>query len=61
MSKDAIQRLSKYQADIKSKLDSEVPAKHLNRVESYKAFLTKEYKMVTKKIDDLKMSGSDKK
>lgn len=61
MSKEAIQRLTKYQADIKSKLDSEVPSKHAHRVDSYKAFLNKELKMVTKKIDDLKMSAGDKK
>lgn len=60
MNKDKIVSLSKYLEDIKSKLASEVPSKHKNRVSQYKAFLTKEVDLTTKKIDNLKLQTNGK-
>jgi hypothetical protein len=61
MSKEVIQRLSRYQADVKSRIDSkDLPAKHKNREPQYRQFLEREYKTVTAKIEALKMSGDKK-
>jgi hypothetical protein len=61
MSKEAIQKLTKYQGDIKSKLESkDLPAKHVNREKNYRQFLEREYKSVSAKIEALRMAGDKK-
>jgi hypothetical protein len=62
MSKEAVLKLTKYQNDLKSRLESkDLPAKHKNREASYRQFLARELDSVTKKVDFLKVNGSDKK
>jgi hypothetical protein len=57
MSKDTLLRYQKYQAEIKEKLTNKVPSKHSSHPETYKAFLTKELRDVTSKIEALKLEG----
>lgn len=58
MTKEKIISLTKYQAQLKDKLSSTtVPTKHVNRVASYKRFLTSELEAVTKQLDAAKMEG----
>jgi hypothetical protein len=61
MSKEAIQKLTKYQNDVKSKLESkDLPAKHVKREKNYRQFLERELKTVSNKIEALRMAGDKK-
>ncbi len=62
MSKEKIQRLSKYANDIKSKLSDKVlPEKQKNRPAQYKQFLERELSTVSAQIESMKMSVTEKK
>lgn len=62
MSKELVQRLSKYADSVKSKLaDSNLPAKQKSRPAQYKQFLERELQSVSSKIESLKMSDTGKK
>lgn len=62
MSKEALQKLVKYQGELKNKMDSkDLPAKHVNREASYRQFLAREFEAVSKKVEFLKMNDSSKK
>ena len=54
MSKEKLEKLIKYSQDVKSKLESETPKKHVGHPVEYRAFLERELKMVNKKIAALK-------
>lgn len=57
MSKEKLTSLVKYQDQLKSKLEAkELPAKHVNSEATYKAFLSNELRLVTSKIESLKMT-----
>lgn len=51
MNKELITRLVKYAEDIKGKLLSGVPAKHLANPETYRRYLENELRLVTSNID----------
>lgn len=55
MNKEKLSKLEKYLAHIKERLESPVPAKHIQRPESLKFFLEKELMVTTKKIEDMKL------
>lgn len=59
MSKEKLNNLVKYQADIKNKMEAaELPAKHVQGDgKTYRAFLANELRLVTSKIESLKMGG----
>lgn len=52
---DKILSLEKYVEDMKTRLASPVPAKHAHRPEIFRAWLAREIKMHTTKIEDLKL------
>lgn len=54
MNKEKLVNLLKYSEDLKNKLSSPVPAKHINHPESYKLFLKNEIRLADKKITSLK-------
>lgn len=56
MTKEKLQSLQKYSDDIRAKLKSAVPSKHVNRQEEYKAFLTRELRLVEAKIHEEKQA-----
>lgn len=58
MSKEKLISLTKYQSDLKNKADSkEIPTKHINRERQYRDFLSNELRIVTAKIETMKMVG----
>lgn len=59
MSTEKLSSLTKYANEIKSKLSSEIPPKHKNRVEAYLNYLKRELAAVTTKLDALKLSSSE--
>ena len=62
MSKEKVQKLTKYVSDLNNRLSSTtLPAKQVNRPDSYKQFLQKEIKMASVKLESLKMSEPAKK
>lgn len=60
MKKDKIIALTKYLNDLKSRQTSDVPKKHEQRVESYKAFLSREIRVVSDAIDRLRLVDESK-
>ena len=58
MTKEKLISLNKYAQELKNKLTSAVPAKHKNRPQSYKNFLTHELKMVNSKIEEAKLEAA---
>jgi hypothetical protein len=59
MSKEQLQRLTKYSSDIKNKLaDTNLPEKQKKRPVQYRQFLERELSAVTSKIDALKISAT---
>lgn len=61
MSKEKLISITKYANEIKNKLSDVVPSKHKNHANQYKAFLEKELKAANAKVENLKLSGADKK
>lgn len=58
MSKEKLQRLSKYADSIKTKLgETRLPEKQKNRPAQYKQFLERELSTVTAQIESMKMAG----
>lgn len=57
MNKDKMARLTKYQASLKDRQTSPVPAKHVSHPATYKQFLERELATVTKQLDEAKMEG----
>lgn len=54
MTNEKIKSLTKLVQDLKAKQASPVPPKHANRVESYKAFLSREIRLAQAKLDSEK-------
>jgi hypothetical protein len=62
MSKEKLQRLTKYADSLKNRLaEKTLPEKQKNRPIQYKQFLERELSTVTSQIESIKMSGADKK
>lgn len=58
MSKEVVQKLTKYQDSVKARLETkDLSDKQKNRPRQYREFLEKELKTVTTKIESLKMVG----
>jgi hypothetical protein len=57
MTKAKLESLTKYLVDLKNKLTSPIPAKHVNSPETYKAFLKHEIEMVEAKLEAAKLEG----
>lgn len=57
MTKEKLASLNKYAQDLKNKLSSPVPAKHKNRPQSYKNFLTHELSLVNSKLEAAKLEA----
>lgn len=54
--KDKLINLIKYQTDLQDRIGSKiVPIKHINRVKEYKAFLANELRLVTAKIEKIRL------
>lgn len=60
MTSEKLQSLTRYVSDLRSKLTSPTPEKWKHSPDSYKAFLERELKFTEKKINDAKISGTDK-
>lgn len=62
MNKDKIKKLLKYQAKVKEQLGSNIPDKHRDRPDAYKAFLQRELETVTRSIVNISQTsvGGDK-
>lgn len=59
MTKEKIASLTKYQTQLRDKLsDKTIPAKHINRPENYKKFLTNELRLVTLTIEAANMAAA---
>jgi len=57
MANEKLQSLTKYAADLQSKLQSkDVPVKQKNRERQYREFLAKDLKMTMAKIDSIRLS-----
>jgi len=56
MSKEKLISATKYVESLKNKLADGVPAKHRTRAAQYKAFLEKELKAASTKIENLKIT-----
>ena len=62
MSKEKVQKLTKYVNDLNNRLsNTTLPAKQVNRPDSYKQFLQNEIKAASAKLETLKMSEPAKK
>lgn len=62
MSKELLQKHTKYAESLRSRLsDKTLPEKHKNRPVEYKQFLERELQAVTSKIEFLRTGVSDKK
>lgn len=57
---DKATALTKYASELKNKLESPVPSKHVARPEAYKQFLQRELETVSKKLDSMKLEGVKK-
>lgn len=55
MTKDKLNKLIKYQSELKDKLTNPIPEKHKDNPASYKAFLNNELRLVTSKIEQGKL------
>lgn len=55
MSKEKLAKLIRYSEDLKNRLSSPVPEKHVRHPETYKRFLEREIATTSAKIDDLKL------
>lgn len=56
LQKEQLQKMVKFQALLKSRLESPLPKKHLHREKSFKAFLKKDLEAVTTKINEFKLA-----
>lgn len=61
MNQEKLEKALKYANLIKSKLSDPTPDKHKNRPTQYRELLEREFKKATKKVDDMKLTGADKK
>lgn len=61
MSTDKLARLTKYADDLKNRLSSPVPPKHLGAEKEFAQFLNRELDATTKKIESLKLEGGKSK
>lgn len=61
MTKDKLQSLTKYAADMKTRLVSAIPYKWSHCPETYKAFLERELRLTNLKIEAAKFSGVEQK
>lgn len=64
MAKDKVQSLTKYVAEMKSKLADPVPAKHADKPDggkAYRAFLQKEVDYHQRKLDGYKLTNEPSK
>lgn len=61
MNNDKLQRLTRYADDLRSRLSSPVPPKHLGGAKEFKQFLDRELATVTAKIEAAKLEGGSKK
>ena len=57
MTKEKLISLNKYVSDLQNRLSSPVPAKHKDHPETYKDFLKHEIKMVTDKLEQVRLEG----
>jgi hypothetical protein len=55
--KELIKRLTTYKNKIEARLDSEVPEKQKVRTKEFKAFLVKELRDVSSKLEKLKLES----
>lgn len=55
MTKEKLVLLVKYQNELKGRLGSEVPEKHITHPVSYKRFLLNELRIVTDKLESAKL------
>lgn len=60
LSKEKTASLVKYQVQLKDKLASTTPAKHVHRDASYRQYLERELSAVTATIEAAKMEGTNK-
>lgn len=56
MNKEKVKSLTKYLEDLKNRLNSDIPEKHKNRPEQFKAFLQREIKLT--QITITKLTGA---
>lgn len=57
MTPESIKRLQKYEASVKSRLESPTPIKHAHRDCSYREYLKRELEAVTGKIVQAKLEA----
>lgn len=57
MTKEKIKALTKYQTDLRAKLEQPTPEKHKNHPEAYRLFLLNELEEVSAKLDKAKLVG----
>lgn len=60
MTKEKLISLENYRANIRAKLHGEVPPKHAARPEQYKAFLSRELKLVDLKLEEARLDTKAK-
>lgn len=60
MTKEKLYSLTVYRNELKGKLESEVPEKHITHPKSYKTFLLNELSVVEAKLDEAKLEGAAK-
>lgn len=61
MTKEKLVSLTRYLDNLTSRLqDTTIPAKHINRVESYHNYLKHEIDMVKSKLEAAKLEGNGK-
>jgi hypothetical protein len=53
VSKDKLNRLTKYAEHIKTRISSAIPEKHKHRVDTYKKWLDSEFRRTMRKIESL--------
>ncbi len=58
ISKEKLNSLTKYKANLEERLKSPVPEKHKDHPESFKRFLQNELSTVSKVLDEAKLLGN---
>lgn len=59
--KEKLLSLEVYLTNLKNRLDSPTPEKHLHRPNEYREFLTREIKKTSMKVEDLRLVAKDEK